>query len=130
MPELMALLIAAPRFWYCQLLRIAVWMEWPIDAVGCLVVEMPPEQVGAFLKEQERLRQAIQEQTPGLVGYYVYQDTDNAGRLITVHTWRSVGDLAQFRDAACGDWVAHVRSQGATATQCSGVRRAAYPEHS
>jgi quinol monooxygenase YgiN len=122
------LFVCWPQYRYCRALGYYERVMERVGAVGSFLLQTRPEAAPALVAELERMgREEVRPRAPGLLGYYIYGDLGDPGRLMVVHTWATVENLQRVRAAQAGEWFARLRAQGAQATLFNGVTRAAFP---
>jgi heme-degrading monooxygenase HmoA len=85
------------RIEYLTRLRLFARMSAPAALVGCVILTVPREHADALEAYiLNDVRRGV-ERAAGLVTHEVYRMGPTSGRLLVVHSWRTMEDLERFR---------------------------------
>lgn len=109
------------RIEHLNRLRLFARMSVTAAVAGCVTMNVPPENaqaLEAFILDD--MRPGV-EASVGLVTHEVYRMGAEVGRLLVVHSWRSIEDLERFRAGDRKRYDATLASLGVTAERLTNV---------
>jgi heme-degrading monooxygenase HmoA len=102
-------------------LRLFARMSVPATVAGCVLLTVPARSavaLEAFILGD--VRHGV-EAAAGLVTHEVYRVEPEAGRLLVVHSWRTIEDLERFRAGDRRQYDAALRELGVTTERLTAV---------